>query len=163
MLPRSLGAEPADLGEPFQWLSLGPRPRRIENHYETVLWPAGTFTRAYAANRRAAIESVIDADPVASRVRDIMADRHIWIGTAADLLNYGSRRQGDYDWHNRNGWPRSPRALAGRLRRAQPGLRSLGIDIVFRPRRPSRNQNDQHEAECRTHRPLRRSVSSLMT
>jgi hypothetical protein len=32
---------------------------------------------------------------------------------------------------NRSGWPKSPRALAGRLRRAQPFLRTLGIEIVF--------------------------------
>lgn len=29
------------------------------------------------------------------------------------------------------GWPRNPRALAGRLRRAQTFLRALGIDIAF--------------------------------
>jgi hypothetical protein len=32
---------------------------------------------------------------------------------------------------NRPGWPKSPRALAGRLRRAQTFLRTLGIEIVF--------------------------------
>src|SRR5262249_9830438 len=37
---------------------------------ETALWPAGTFARAYAANRRAAIESVIEADPIATCVRE---------------------------------------------------------------------------------------------
>ena len=42
---------------------------------ETAFWPAGTFLRAYEANRRAAIENVIEADPVAARVRDIMAKR----------------------------------------------------------------------------------------
>ena len=31
----------------------------------------------------------------------------------------------------RSGWPKSPRALAGRLRRAQTPLRALGIEIVF--------------------------------
>jgi len=31
----------------------------------------------------------------------------------------------------RTGWPKSPRALAGRLRRAQTFLRALGIDIAF--------------------------------
>jgi len=39
---------------------------------ETALWPAGTFARAYAANRRTAVEGIIDADPVAACVRDIM-------------------------------------------------------------------------------------------
>ena len=28
-------------------------------------------------------------------------------------------------------WPKNPRALAGRLRRAQTFLRTLGIEIVF--------------------------------
>jgi hypothetical protein len=42
--------------------------------------------RAYDANRRAAIESVIDKDPVAACVREIMADRGTWTGTASDLL-----------------------------------------------------------------------------
>src|SRR6516164_4054314 len=32
---------------------------------------------------------------------------------------------------DRPGWPKSPRALAGRLRRAQTFLRTLGIEIVF--------------------------------
>jgi len=43
---------------------------------ETALWPTGTFARAYAANRRAAIEDIIDGDPVAALVRDIMAERN---------------------------------------------------------------------------------------
>jgi hypothetical protein len=29
------------------------------------------------------------------------------------------------------GWPKNPRALAGRLRRAQTFLRALGIEIIF--------------------------------
>src|SRR3954452_10042827 len=53
---------------------------------ETALWPAGTFARAYAANRRAAIETIIEADPVASCVRAIIADRTTWTGSASDLL-----------------------------------------------------------------------------
>jgi hypothetical protein len=32
---------------------------------------------------------------------------------------------------DRSGWPKNPRALAGRLRRAQTFLRVLGIDIKF--------------------------------
>ena len=43
-------------------------------------------------------------------------------GIASDLLQAGT---------NRSGWPKSARALAGRLRRAQPFLRTLGIEIVF--------------------------------
>src|SRR5947208_14784248 len=41
---------------------------------ETALRPPGTFGRAYEANRRAAIEGIIDADPVDACVREIMTE-----------------------------------------------------------------------------------------
>jgi hypothetical protein len=98
---------------------------------ETALWPAGTFARAYTANRRAAIESVIEADPVAACVREFMADRSMWTGSATELLRAG----GDFINANiltrRTGWPENPRALAGHLRRAQTFLRALGLEITF--------------------------------
>ena len=98
---------------------------------ETALWPTGTFGRAYEANRKSAIEGIIDADPVAAFVREIMAECNSWMGTAVDLLRVGAGRSWDGRSESRTGWPKSPRALAGRLRRAQTFLRALGIDIVF--------------------------------
>jgi hypothetical protein len=89
---------------------------------ESALRPTGAFEAAYSNNRRDAIENIVDADPVAALVREIMADRAQWTGRASDLLQAGT---------NRSGWPRSARALAGRLRRAQTFLRTLGIEIVF--------------------------------
>jgi hypothetical protein len=52
---------------------------------ETAFWPAGTFTQAFQANRRAAIEDLIDADPVAAWVRQIMANRSTWTGSASGV------------------------------------------------------------------------------
>jgi hypothetical protein len=46
----------------------------------------------------AAIEGIIDADPVAACVREIMAERSSWTGSAADLLRAGADRGG-------TGWP----------------------------------------------------------
>ena len=89
---------------------------------ESAFQPAGAFEAAYSNNRRDAIENIIEADPVAALVREIMADRAQWTGSASDLLQAGISRPG---------WPKSPRALAGRLRRAQTFLRTLGIEIVF--------------------------------
>src|SRR5262249_32256544 len=89
---------------------------------ESAFRPAGTLEVAYSNNRRAAIENIIDADPVAALVREIMADRAQWTGTASDLLQVGA---------NRSGWPKSPRALAGRLHRAQTFPRTLRIEIAF--------------------------------
>jgi hypothetical protein len=120
--------------------SLAGHPRRLPrmadftlwaSACETAFWPAGTFARVYEANRQAAIESMIDADPVASCVREIMAHRKAWIGTAADLLCAGGEYSNAAISRSSTVFPKSPRALAGRLRRAQPGLRSLGIEIVF--------------------------------
>jgi hypothetical protein len=98
---------------------------------ETAFWPAGTFLRAYEANRRAAIETVIEADPVAARVRDIMAIQTAWSGNASDLLRIGADPAEQGMSLKDPAWPKSPRALAGRLRRAQTALRTLGIEIAF--------------------------------
>jgi hypothetical protein len=98
---------------------------------ETAFWPAGTFARAYQANRRAAIEDIIDADPVAARVRQIMANRSTWTGSASDLLRAGADLAGPGFPSGVAAWLKSPRELAGRLRRAQASLRVLGIHIAF--------------------------------
>ena len=97
---------------------------------EPALWPAGTFARAYAANRRAAIESVIEADPIATCVRAIMVDRTTWSGSASELLRLCAESARD-DISRPTAWAKNPRALAGRLRRAQTFLRRLGIEITF--------------------------------
>jgi hypothetical protein len=97
---------------------------------EQALWPAGTFARAYAANRRTAIDGMIGADPVAACVRGLMAERSTWTGSAADLLRAADFAD-DEVWKRSAGWPKTPRALAGRLWRAQTFLRTLGIEITF--------------------------------
>jgi hypothetical protein len=98
---------------------------------ETALWAAGTFGRAYEANRKDVIEGIIDADPVAACVRDIMAELSSWTGSAADLLRAGADHGSDGTSRKTTGWPKTPRALAGHLRRAQSFLRALGIEVTF--------------------------------
>jgi hypothetical protein len=98
---------------------------------ETALWPAGIIARAYGANRQAIIESIIEADPVAACARNIMLNRAEWAGTASDFLLAADTLQRQEALIRRPDWPRTPRALAGRLRRAQSSLRALGIEIAF--------------------------------
>jgi hypothetical protein len=86
----------------------------------------GAFIGAYRANRSAAMEDVVEADPLAARIRDLMAEQAVWAGSASDLLRAASN-----PGPNGLGWPKSPRALAGRLRRAQTPLRTLGIEMSF--------------------------------
>jgi hypothetical protein len=97
---------------------------------ETALWPAGTFAHAYAANRRAAIESIIETDPLAACVRRIMGERTSWSGSASDLLRLCAETARE-DISTSPPWAKNPRALAGRLRRTQTCLRTLDIEITF--------------------------------
>jgi len=97
---------------------------------ETALWPAGAFARAYAANRSAAIESIVEADPIAAAVRAIMIDRSIWAGSASELLRLCAENV-RVDILGSPSWAKNPRVLAGRVRRAQTFLRALGIEITF--------------------------------
>lgn len=97
---------------------------------ETALWPAGTFWAAYCGNRSEAVEAVIDADAVAVAIRAIMVERTEWTGTASDLLGALAEMAGERIVKAKT-WPDSPRALAGRLRRAATFLRKIGIEIVF--------------------------------
>ena len=97
---------------------------------ESALWPAGTFWSAYCANRDKAVEGVIDADPIAGAVRAVMAMRAQWTGTASDLLGALAEMAGERVAKSKT-WPESPRALAGRLRRAATFLRKIGIEISF--------------------------------
>jgi hypothetical protein len=97
---------------------------------ETAFWPAGTFEAAYRSNRDEAVDNVIDSDPIASAVRTMMAARPDWSGTASDLLVILFRIAGEGVARSRS-WPKTPRALAGKLRRAVTFLRKIGIEITF--------------------------------
>ena len=62
-----------------------------------------------------------------------MAERATWEGSASDFLHIADARRKAMVGHSTAsvGWPRNPRALAGRLRRVQTFLRALGIEIIF--------------------------------
>ena len=97
---------------------------------ETAIWPAGTFWSAYCGNRDEAVENVIEADPIATAVRAVMAERTEWTGTATDLLGALAEEAGERVAKAKT-WPASPRALSGRLRRAATFLRKVDIEIDY--------------------------------
>jgi hypothetical protein len=97
---------------------------------EPALWSAGTFWSAYCGNRDEAVEGVIEADPTATAVRAFMETRTEWTGTASELLGALGEMAGERVAKSKV-WPDSPRALAGRLRRAATFLRKIGIEIDF--------------------------------
>ena len=95
---------------------------------EPALWPAGTFARAYDANRAEAVETVIKSDAVATALRSFMADKTEWSGTASELLGKLTFMVSEPEKRG-NTWPTAPNKLSGRLRRVAPFLRQVGIQI----------------------------------
>lgn len=59
---------------------------------ERAFCPAGHFLYAYRANRRSAIEEVVDADEVAARIRDTWPSGAVWKGNATELLRVADER-----------------------------------------------------------------------
>jgi hypothetical protein len=95
---------------------------------EPALWKAGTFTRAYDANRAEAVETVLESDTVATALRSFMADRTEWSGTTSDLLGHLAFMVSEPERRGK-AWPTAANKLSGRLRRAKPFLGQVGIQI----------------------------------
>jgi hypothetical protein len=95
---------------------------------ETAFWPAGTFMLAYGRNRDEVVANLVEADPVAVAVRQLMARQETWRGTASELLDELGKFAGERN-SKVNGWPQTPQGLSGRLKRAAESLRKCGIQI----------------------------------
>jgi hypothetical protein len=114
---------------------------------EGAVWKAGTFEAAYKKNRESGQADLIETDAVAVAVQklakapptslneDKKADeRIVWQGTASamlDALNSDIHNFTDRETRRDRNWPRTPRKLAGRLRRMAPSLRRAGIILEF--------------------------------
>ena len=96
---------------------------------ERAFWPADTFISAYSGNRDDVVEGMIEADPIATAVQNMMAERTEWTGTATKLLEVLNEMAADRVARS-IAWPANPRALSGKLNRAATCLRKIGIDIT---------------------------------
>ena len=63
-------------------------------------------------------------------VRRFMADRDQWRGTALELLSELTPLVGEQAAKERD-WPKRPATLSGKVRRAAPALRKIGIHVAF--------------------------------
>jgi hypothetical protein len=97
---------------------------------ETAFWPPGTLWGAYSGNLEDAVDVVLEADPVATALRSLMASKPQWSGTATALLREMAAQAGDVVTRTKE-WPKSARGLSSKLRRAAPFLRKIGINIQF--------------------------------
>jgi hypothetical protein len=97
---------------------------------EPALWKEGAFLNAYRTNILGAVESVLEASPVAVAARQLMASTPKWNGTSSELLTL-LKGLVDEQVSKSDDWPRNARALSGRLRRAASFLRRVGVDVAF--------------------------------
>ena len=86
--------------------------------------------RAYTGNLTAAATTVIETNPVASAICDLMRERggQVWEGTPTALYDELTELVGT-GVANTRGWPRSAQALSRRLNSIKSALRPAGIKI----------------------------------
>ena len=94
---------------------------------EALPWELGAFMPAYTGNRLEADELALDSDPLAVAVRDLMANRQGWGGTATELYAVLAELV-DEDVRRSKSWPAAPNTLSNRMKRIAPALRKAGIE-----------------------------------
>lgn len=96
-------------------------------------WRPGEFTAAYRDNRAAAVGQTVSADVVAEAILTLVTEAGEWEGTATEMLETLEARVSD-QVRRSSDWPKAPNKMSGRLRRAAPGLRAMGLDVIEHPR-----------------------------
>jgi hypothetical protein len=91
-------------------------------------WASGGFLKAYNQNRKDVIGLALEADMVATAIRELMSNTDSWKGTASELLDDLEKNMPEKDIRRRE-WPKSPAALSRRLTRAASFLRRDGIAV----------------------------------
>ena len=150
------GVEPTELGRMADFDRWG-------RACEPALWPAGSFRRAYTANRNEAVENSLEADAVAATIRDVATAHGEWKGTASELLDLLGRHADQAVRRADRDWPQTPEALRRRLDRASPSLRRIGIEITHsraQDRNRIRTHNDNGRGAREPSEPSRPSERS---
>ncbi|PPK94222.1 hypothetical protein CLV92_108124 [Kineococcus xinjiangensis] len=87
-----------------------------------------TTLAAYLARAEEANRAVMEADPLATAVRDLLDRQAVgWSGTSTELL--ATLNDHAPDPRPRN-WPKNASVLGGSLRRLAPALRASGIEVT---------------------------------
>ena len=95
---------------------------------EEALTELGMFREALRANADAKIDDLIEGDPLAQAICDLMERRPIWTGTSQQLMGSLVR----LGQHARMGLPPNASALSKQLRASEATLRAKGIVIEKR-------------------------------
>lgn len=97
-------------------------------------WDDAQMLAALQVNRAEAVAGVIESDPLAAAVQQLMEDRHEkhnrgpWQGTASDLLLNLNPTVTDEIRRERI-WPKTASRVSAGLKRAAPALRRVGLEV----------------------------------
>jgi hypothetical protein len=135
---------PAILGALLEAAAVGLRelpnakPARLPRLADFALWviasesglglAPGAFTTAYEANRAAAIDLSLDASLVVPPLR-LLAATTGFTGSFEALLAALNLRVKE-ETRKQRGWPRSASILSNIIKRLEPGLRAIGIEVT---------------------------------
>lgn len=103
-------------------------------------WPAGSFLRAYLANRGVANATALEGAIIAGPILALVEKCGSWQGTAAELLEVLETYHSDEKIRKHKDWPTSPRKLGGALRRVAPNLRKAGIEVDMDRKTPDKKR-----------------------
>jgi hypothetical protein len=96
----------------------------------------GHFTSLYKANRLEGLSRSLEASPIAIALIE-MVDKHlgnslcVFHGTAKNLLEELTKQRDNDQKGNKDRWVRSARGLTEAIKRQQPALKELSIDVKF--------------------------------
>lgn len=96
---------------------------------ELALWQERRFQNAYSMSRDDNNQSLIDADIVATAVREWMASRQSPFEDPASQLLSALNTFALPEVKKERKWPKTAKDLSGRLKRASPALRKAGIEV----------------------------------
>jgi DNA polymerase I-like protein with 3'-5' exonuclease and polymerase domains len=93
----------------------------------------GEFLQVYRRNLNRGNDLAIEAAPFAEALIELAEQEKAWAGTAKALLETLLEGTDEAEKRKRklNGWPMTPRALSGALRRIAPNLRRRGVETEF--------------------------------
>jgi len=124
--------------------------RWVEAASPVLGWPRGAVATAWLAARDDALERQLAGDALAEAVRQLPLP---YTGTNSDLLARLGQAVSETTRRGR-GWPQTPRALSGALRRLAPALRRVGLRVEWwREAHTGRRLVEIAEAGQSGHRP----------
>ena len=93
-------------------------------------WPEGAFLDSYAANRHSSDQATVEGNPVALAILKLVQEEIRWSGTITDLKTT-LRNRYPLLTDDPYSFPRQENKLSASIRRIQPALRRMGVQVSF--------------------------------